>query len=61
MSNLTQDKEYVKTYFDDLLILSNKHIKDHLHKLEMVLARLSTAGIRVNASKEKSIRKFSKP
>jgi Reverse transcriptase (RNA-dependent DNA polymerase) len=54
MSKLTQDMEYVKTYLDDLLILSNNSFKDHLLKLQMVLARLSTAGMRVNASKSKS-------
>jgi hypothetical protein len=37
-------------YLDDLLILKNrdKSFKYHLLKLEMVLARLSTAGTRVN-------------
>jgi Reverse transcriptase (RNA-dependent DNA polymerase) len=45
--------DYVKTYLDELLILTNKTFNDHLTKLEMVLARLSTAGMRVNASKSK--------
>jgi hypothetical protein len=45
--------EYVKTYLDDLLILKNRSFKDHLLKLEMVLARLSNAGMRVNISKSK--------
>jgi hypothetical protein len=40
-------------YLDDLLILTNISFKDHIIKLEMVLARLSTAGIRVNISKSK--------
>jgi Reverse transcriptase (RNA-dependent DNA polymerase) len=53
MSKHIQDMEYVKTYLDDLLILSNKNFNDHLLKLEMVLARLSTAGMRINASKSK--------
>jgi hypothetical protein len=55
MSKLVQDMEYVKTYLDDLLILTNRdnRFKDHLPKLEMVLARLSTAGMRVNISKSK--------
>jgi Reverse transcriptase (RNA-dependent DNA polymerase) len=53
MSKLTQDLEYVKTYLDDLLILTNSNFADHLTKLEMVLARLSTVGMRVNASKSK--------
>jgi hypothetical protein len=50
MLKLTQDIEYVKTYLDDLLILTNKSFRDHLTKLDMVLARLSIAGMRVNAS-----------
>jgi hypothetical protein len=53
MSKLVQDMEYVKTYLDDLSILTNNSFKDHLLKLEMVLARLSTAGMRVNISKSK--------
>jgi hypothetical protein len=40
-------------YLDDLLILTNSSFKDHLLKLEMVLARLSTFGMRVNISKSK--------
>jgi hypothetical protein len=53
MSKLVQDMEYVKTFLDDLLMLTNNGFKDHLLKLEMVLARLSTAGMRVNISKSK--------
>jgi dihydroorotate dehydrogenase len=53
MSKLVQDMEYVKTYLDDLLILKNISFKYHLLKLEMVLARLSTSGMRVNISKSK--------
>jgi hypothetical protein len=45
--------ENVKTYLDYLLFLTNRSFKDHLLKIEMVLARLSTAGIRVNISKSK--------
>jgi hypothetical protein len=45
--------EYVKTYLDDLLILTNNSFKYYLLKLEMVLARLSTACMRVNISKSK--------
>jgi RNase H-like domain found in reverse transcriptase len=37
-----------------LLILTNNSFQDHLPKLEMVLARLSTAGTRINAEKSKS-------
>jgi hypothetical protein len=45
--------EYVKTYFDDLWILTNSSFKNHLLKLQMVLSRLSTAGMRVKISKSK--------
>jgi hypothetical protein len=38
---------------DDLSIITNRSFKDHLLKLEMVLARLPTAGMRVNISKSK--------
>jgi hypothetical protein len=48
MSKFVQDMEYVKTHLDDLLILTNKTFKDNLIKLQMVLARLSTTGMRVN-------------
>jgi hypothetical protein len=55
MSKLVQDMEYVKTYLNDLLTLTNRNnsFKDHLPKLEMVLARLSTNGMGVNISKSK--------
>jgi hypothetical protein len=41
------------SYFDDLLIITNSSFQDHILKLEMVLARLFTAGMRVNISKSK--------
>jgi hypothetical protein len=53
MSKLVQDMEYVKTYLDDSLILTNNSFKYHLLKLEMVLERLSTVGMRLNISKSK--------
>jgi hypothetical protein len=40
-------------YLDDLLILTNSSFKDHLLNLQMVLARLSTAEMKVNISKFK--------
>jgi hypothetical protein len=39
MLKIVQDMEYVKTYLDDLLTLTNSSFKDHLLKLEMVRAR----------------------
>jgi hypothetical protein len=41
------------SYLDDLLILTNRSFKDHLLKLEMVLVKLSTAGMRVNIFQSK--------
>jgi hypothetical protein len=41
------------SYLDDLLMLTNNSFKDHQLKLEIVLARLSTAGMRVNISNSK--------
>jgi hypothetical protein len=53
ISKLVQDMEHVETHLDDLSILTNSSFKDHLLKLEMVLVRLSTTGMRVNISKSK--------
>jgi hypothetical protein len=55
MSKLVQDMEYIKTYLNNLLILTNSSFKEHLLKSEMFLARLSTAGTRVNISKSKFV------
>ena len=51
MSELFDGLEYVRTYIDDLLILSKGTYEDHLEKLEKVLLRLRKAGLKVNASK----------
>jgi hypothetical protein len=42
VSKLVQDMECVKTYLDDFLTLKNSIFNDHLLKLELTLARLST-------------------
>jgi hypothetical protein len=60
VSKLVQDMEYSKTYLHDLLILTNRSFKDHLLKLEMVLARLSTSGMRVNHKQMQSVSKYTK-
>jgi hypothetical protein len=53
MSKLVQDMKFVKTYLDDLSILTNSSLKYHLLKLEMILSILSAVGMRVNISKSK--------
>ena len=42
---------YVRTYIDDLLIISSGTFDDHLTKLHVVLGRLQKAGLRINATK----------
>ena len=51
MSNLMSDLEYVRTYIDDLLIITKGNWADHLDKVEQVLVRLEKAGLKVNAKK----------
>ena len=51
MSTLMHDLEYVRTYIDDLLILSSGSWEDHLEKLDQVLERIEKAGLKVNAKK----------
>ena len=51
MSTLMEDLEYVRTYIDDLLVITKGDFTDHLEKLDEVLARLSEAGLKVNAVK----------
>ena len=59
--NIFQDKEklnelfnvleYVVAYIDDLLIISNGNLKDHLNKLKIVLKKQTAAGFKINAEK----------
>ena len=51
MSELMAQLEYVRTYLDDLLIISKGSYEDHLQKLAVVLERLKKAQLRVNAPK----------
>ena len=51
MSDLMRALHYVRTYIDDLLIISNGTFEDHLKKLEEVLKRLKDANLRCNAPK----------
>jgi len=43
--------EYVETYLYDLLIISKSTLKDHLGKLRVVLTKLRSAGLKINAAK----------
>ncbi len=43
--------EYVRTYIDNLLVITRGTLEDHLDKLRGVLRRLREAGLKVNAVK----------
>ena len=51
MSELMEGLEFVRTYIDDLLVITKGSFEDHLEKLERVLVRLQKAGLRVNGNK----------
>ena len=51
MNELFTGFEYVRTYIDDLLIISNGSFEDHLQKVDKVLSKLKSAGFKVNAEK----------
>ena len=42
---------FVRTYIDDLLVITKESFEDHLEKLDIVLTRLSEAGLKVNGNK----------
>ena len=51
MSELMMAFEYVKTYLDDLLIITKSNLIYHLNKLEEVLIKVRSAGLKINADK----------
>ena len=53
MSDLMMSLEYVRTYLDDLLIISKESLGNHLEMLRLVLIKLREAGLKVNANKSK--------
>ena len=51
MSGLMAGLEFVRTYLDDVLVLTKDSFHDHLEKLREVLIRLRDAGLKANAPK----------
>jgi hypothetical protein len=51
MSDLMQHLNFVRTYLDDLLVISSGTLDDNLKKMEVVFKILSDKGLRVNAEK----------
>ena len=51
MIELFNGLEYIRTYIDDLLIISNISFDDHIKKLDKVLSKLNQNGFKVSAEK----------
>jgi hypothetical protein len=51
MSELMTGLEFVRAYIDDILIITNGDWQDHLNKLDQVLTRIKSAGLKINAKK----------
>ena len=51
MNELFAGLDYVRTYIDDLLCISNGTYEDHLDKLDKVLSILKKSGFKINANK----------
>ena len=48
MNKLLNGLEYVRTYIDDLLIISKNAIEDNVNKLDKVFTKLKASGFKVN-------------
>ena len=51
MLELMEGLDYVRTYIDNLLVISSGTFEEHLNQLSKVLKRLEEAGLKVNAKK----------
>ena len=51
MDNILGDIKGVKTYIGDIIVLGIGSFYHHIYQLGVILARLSTTGLKVNATK----------
>jgi hypothetical protein len=51
MTELFSDLDYVRVYLDDIFIVDNGSLEDHMHKVSICLARLEKAGFKANVRK----------
>ena len=51
MNKLFAGLEYVRSYINNLLVISKGSFKDHLEKLDQVLKKLKAARLKINASR----------
>ena len=56
MNELMEGLEFARAYLDDLLVITKGSFQEHLGHLELVLTRLSEAGLKVCMSKRKLCR-----
>ena len=49
VERLLGDIKGVKTYIDDILVLSKYCFKNHINQIMIILSRLRAAGFKVNA------------
>ncbi len=52
MSDLMARLKFVRTYLDNVLLLTTSTWDNHLRKLDVVLHCIATAGLKVNATKQ---------
>ena len=45
------DVDYVRAYINDLLVITKWSFKERLNHLDIVLEKLETAGLKINATK----------
>ncbi len=57
MSELMGNLYFIKTYLDDVLIISSGSYEDHLSKLRAALAILQATGLKINIFKSKFCKK----
>jgi hypothetical protein len=48
--------DFVRTYIDGLLVITQESFGDHLEKLDLVLQQLEDAGLKVNGNKSSCAR-----
>ena len=51
MNEMFNGPDYIRTYIDDLLIISKKSVEDCIEKLDKVLCTFKLAGFKVNVEK----------
>ena len=55
MNKLLNGLDYVRTYSDDLLIISNKSLEDHIKKLDKTRERIMPLPDKVEAVKNTAV------